>query len=89
MALKVLYMTRQPIETLEEGLLPDFAQKENRENTSLLLLEEGVTSRIVPDVQMYALRDDVLKRGGTAEVPLLTYSDVVKLVFEMDRVVVL
>lgn len=82
-------MTRQPIETLEEGLLPDFTQKENRHNISILLLEEGVVSGIIPDVQVYALRDDVLKYGITTTVPLVSYSDVVQLIFEMDRVIVL
>lgn len=85
----VLYMARRPLEELEEGILPDFREHGKYQDLSLLLLEEGVTSHYLPNVQTFAVRDDVLKYGVTTTVPLLTYEEVVKLLFEVDRVVVL
>ena len=86
---RVLYITRRPIKTLEEGIFPDVTGQDRCYNISFLLLEEGVTSHPVSDVQMFALRDDVVKHGVITTIPLLSYREVVSLVFEVDRVVVL
>lgn len=86
---KVLYMIRKPVEALEEGILPDFTDTEHQSNASILLLEDGVTSQHLPNVPVYALRDDVMQRGMTTSVPLISYQEIVKLVFEVDRVIVL
>lgn len=82
-------MARKPLETIEEGILPDFTDPDHQSNTSVLLLEDGVTSQHLPTVPIYALRDDVVERGVTTTVPLLSYHELVKLLFEVDRVIVL
>jgi len=86
---KILYMIRKPLNVIEEGLLPDFTSVRDHSNTSLLLLEDGVISQHVPNVPMHALSDDVIQRSVTTTVPLLSYQEVVRLLFDVDRVVVL
>lgn len=82
-------MIRTPLEKIEEGILPDLAHSEALKETSFLLLEEGFSSRLLPEGHTFTFPSDAGEPPSIASLPSLTCREVINLLFTMNRVVVL
>ena len=67
-------------------LVPD--QVSGRE-VSVILLQDGVTLTDLPTNRVYALSDDVRARHITPSYPVVSYADVLRMMFEADAVIAL
>ena len=56
---------------------------------SIILLQDGVTTTLPVLSRVYALSDDVLTRTLTKSYPLVSYADMLRMIFEADTVVAL
>ncbi len=59
------------------------------DNTTVVLLHEAVTLQNVPASRVFALAEDAAQRGITPSVPGISYKELLDLLFDADRVVVL
>lgn len=55
--------------------------------TSVVLIQDAVTLSQVPGHQVYALADDLAQRKATSRFPMISYRDLLRMIFEADRVV--
>lgn len=67
-------------------LVPD--QASGRE-VSVVLLQDGVTLTHLPTNRVYALSDDARVRHITPTYPVVSYADVLRMMFEADAVIAL
>lgn len=83
----------QVLYILAKGTLPDRAlfppAARSGERTSVVLIQEAVGLRQVPAQQVYALQDDAARRNVTSAFPMISYRDLLRMIFESDRVVAL
>ncbi len=56
---------------------------------SVVLLQDGVTLTDFPTNRVYALSDDVSARHITPIYPVISYADVLRMMFEADAVIAL
>jgi len=81
----------QVLYILAKGALPDRAlfppAVRAGEQTSVVLIQEAVGLQQVPGQQVYALQDDVAQRKVTSAFPTISYRDLLRMIFEADRVV--
>lgn len=83
MASTLLYLLRSgTVDPLLETAQPS-------EDTTAVLLHEAVTLEQVPASRVFALGEDAAERGVTPSVPTISYKELLDLIFEADRVVVL
>ena len=83
MASTLLYLLRTP--TLDPLLDPARAG----EDRTVVLLHDAVRLDNVPASRVYALAEDVAERGLTASAPAISYAELLDMVFDAERVVVL
>ncbi len=67
-------------------LVPDQA---SGSEVSVVLLQDGVTRTDLPTNRVYALSEDVHARHITATYPVVSYADVLRMMFEADAVIAL
>ena len=83
MASTLLYLLRtQTVDPLIEHVQPGV-------DTTVVLLQDAVALQNVPGSRVFALAEDVAERGVTSSAPSISYKQLLELVFEADRVVVL
>ena len=56
---------------------------------SVVLLQDGVSLIDLPTNRVYALSDDVRARHITPPYPVISYADVLRMMFEADAVIAL
>lgn len=54
-----------------------------------MLIQDGVTLTHLQAERVYALSDDVLARSITSSYPVVSYADVLRMMFEADTVIAL
>ena len=54
-----------------------------------MLIQDGVTLPHLQRNHVYALSDDVLARHVTSSYPVISYADVLRMMFEADAVIAL
>lgn len=59
------------------------------DDTTVVLLHDAVTLKDVPATRVFALAEDAAERGIAPSAPAISYKELVDLVFQADRVVVL
>jgi sulfur transfer complex TusBCD TusB component (DsrH family) len=84
--LKILYLLKDA-EPVRNDLLPS-DQSLDRE-VSVLLLQDGVRLTHVSVDRVYALSDDVHARNITSSYPVVSYADMLRMMFEADTVIAL
>ena len=83
---QVLYILAK--DTLpDRALFPPAPRADER--TSVVLIQDAVGLRQVPGEQVYALQDDVAQRRVTAAFPMISYRDLLRMIFQADRVMAL
>jgi sulfur transfer complex TusBCD TusB component (DsrH family) len=82
--MRILHIIRD----IDEARSLEVAREQQRRGheVSLLLIHDAVLSDIDFE-QVVAARDDVLARGGEVRYALVDYEDMVRTIFEHDRVV--
>lgn len=83
MASRLLYLLRT------DSMDPLLGDAQPDDETTVVLLQDAVGLTNVPASRVFALAEDVAARGTTAAVPEISYKQLVELLFEADRVVVL
>ncbi|MBI5166845.1 MAG: hypothetical protein HY998_03755 [candidate division NC10 bacterium] len=83
--MKILHIIRDPREQL--ALEVARYQADSRE-VSLLLIQDGVLADLMLDLPVYALTDDMEARGIQGRYLLVSYPEVVRLIFEHDKVII-
>ena len=82
--MKILYLLKDAV---PNDLLP-LDQSLDRE-VSILLLQDGVKLAHVSADRVYALSDDVRARNITSSYPVVSYADMLRMMFEADTVIAL
>jgi sulfur transfer complex TusBCD TusB component (DsrH family) len=83
---KILYLVKDPNPVRTDLLVSD--QTSGRE-VSVVLLQDGVSVTDLPTNRVYALSDDVRARHITPPYPVISYADVLRMMFEADAVIAL
>jgi hypothetical protein len=73
-------------DALSSGLFPKTSPDWD---TTIVLIEDGVLLKDVPGTRVFALAEDAVSRRVTPSFPLVSYVDMLKLMFEAERVVAL
>lgn len=83
--MRILHLLR----SLEDERAWDTARREleGGHEVTLLLLHDAVLTPLSFEGRVFACRDDVLARGGRCTYPAVDYADMVKMIFDHDRVV--
>jgi len=55
----------------------------------IVLLQDGVTLTHLPAHRIYALSDDATSRQVTSTYPMISYGDMLRMIFEADAVIAL
>ena len=74
-------------QAVSSGLLPK--DLIGNQESSVVLIEDAVTIKEFPGEAVYVLAEDAAVRKVTPVFPKVSYADMVKLIFEADRVVAL
>ena len=83
MASTLLYLLRtQTVDPLLQKAQPGV-------DTTVILLHDAVRLQNVPASHVYALAEDAAQRGVKPSAPAISYRELLDLVFQADRVVVL
>jgi hypothetical protein len=83
---KVLYIVSDT-HTLTSGLLPKETSPDLE--TTVVLIEDAVVLRDIPARRVFALSEDLASRKTTSTFPMVSYADMLKLMFEADTVIAL
>ena len=83
---KILYLLKDT-EPAHADLIPGSPPSESE--VSVILLQDGVTMTLPGVSRVYALSDDVVTRTVTTSYPLVSYADMLRLIFDSDVVVAL
>jgi sulfur transfer complex TusBCD TusB component (DsrH family) len=83
---KILYLVKDSTPVRPDLLRPD--QRPDREE-SVVLLQGGVTLTDLPTNHVYALSEDVRARHITPPYPVISYRDLLRMMFEADVVIAL
>ena len=59
------------------------------QETSVLLIEDGVALTDVPSSHVFSLAEDVVTRKVTPAFPTISYEEMLRLMFEADSVIAL
>lgn len=83
MASTLLYLLRtQTVDPLIQETQPGV-------DTTVVLLHDAVTLQDLPASRIFTLAEDAAERGVRPTAPVISYKQLLDLVFEADRVVVL
>jgi sulfur transfer complex TusBCD TusB component (DsrH family) len=83
---KILYLVKDPNPVRTDLLASD--QTSDRE-VWVVLLQDGVSLTDLPTNRVYVLSDDVHARHITPPYPVISYADVLRMMFEADAVIAL
>jgi sulfur transfer complex TusBCD TusB component (DsrH family) len=83
---KILYLVKDPHPIRTALLASDLPS--GRE-VSVVLLQDGVSLTDLPTNRVYVLSDDVRARHITPSYPVISYTDVLRMMFEADAVIAL
>ena len=83
---KVLYIISNGDSLRSDLVLPAAGADQE---TSVVLIEAGVTLTDVPSSHVFALAEDVAARNVTPAFPTVSYEEMLRLMFEADSVVAL
>ena len=81
---KLLYIVSKA-SSLSSGLIPSKSSPDRE--VSVLLIQDGVSLTEVPGTRVFALGEDAVSRRITPAYPMVSYQDMLKLLFEADTVV--
>lgn len=84
---KILYLLTKAPGQSSLNLLPKSPR--TGEEISVILLQDGIFHRQVAVSHVYALSDDGVSKSANSSFPSVSYQDVLRMMFEADRVVVL
>jgi sulfur transfer complex TusBCD TusB component (DsrH family) len=82
---KVLYILGKP--QAPNPPLPAGSGSDSR--SSVVLIQEAVTLSQVPGDDVFALGEDLAARQATSRFPVISYADLLRMIFEADSVVAL
>lgn len=80
----ILYLVGKDPTPLSQSLF-----KTDSQDTSVILIQEAVSSVQVPISRVSALSEDVSSRNAMSSLPTLSYQDVLRSIFEADAVIAL
>jgi sulfur transfer complex TusBCD TusB component (DsrH family) len=83
---KILYLVKEAAPVGSE-LLP--SNPPPGAEASIVLIQDGVTLTHLQTNHVYALSDDVRVRNITSSYPVISYADVLRMMFEADTVIAL
>lgn len=83
---KILYLVKDSKPVRPDILRPD--QRPDREE-SVVLLQDGVTLTDLPTNHVYALSEDVRARHITPPYPVISYGELLRMMFEADVIIAL
>jgi sulfur transfer complex TusBCD TusB component (DsrH family) len=83
---KILYLVKDSNPARTDLLASD--QTSGKE-IAVVLLQDGVSLTDLPTNRVYALFDDVRARHITPSYPVISYADVLRMMFEADAVIAL
>jgi sulfur transfer complex TusBCD TusB component (DsrH family) len=83
---KILYLVKHSLSAHADVFVSD--QTPNSE-VSVVLLQDGVTRTHLAAHRVYALSDDVAARHVTPSYPVISYTDMLRMIFEADAVIAL
>ena len=84
---KILYLLTKTPEAIDEALLPPLGRQ--GEQATIVLLEEAVRLQGLGGHPVSVLEEDVKQRGLTSPFRMISYQDLLRLVFEADAVIAL
>ncbi|MER3424405.1 MAG: hypothetical protein C4293_15495 [Nitrospiraceae bacterium] len=84
---KVLYLVSK--ESLEFFRNLIAAHPSSEQHISVVLIHDGVGLREIPARRVYVLSDDVASRNVTPAFPMISYAEMLRMMFDADSVVAL
>lgn len=84
---KTLYIVTKAPGKEGFSLLP--STPASRENSSVVLAQDGVTHQGLSFSRVFALSDDVIPKKSTSPFPFVSYEGLLRMIFEEDNVAVL
>ena len=84
---KTLYIVSKGPDRNGISLLP--ADPVSEQDTSVVLIQDGVTDQTLPFSYVYVLSDDVLSKKLISPFPSVSYQDLLRMIFEAEMVAVL
>ena len=72
-----------------EASLPFLPKEAPGETVSVILVQDAVSLAAVPGDHVYALANDTASSGVPPAYRIISYEDMVRMIFEVDRVVAL
>lgn len=82
---KVLYLLSRPLGEIPKSLLTPSASSD--EEVSVILIEDGVGLDQAPGQLVYALAEDVASRKNESKLSMVSYRDMLRMIFEADTVI--
>ncbi|MDQ6733061.1 MAG: DsrH/TusB family sulfur relay protein [Nitrospirota bacterium] len=83
---KILYLVKEAT-PVGSDLFPSYPPTDTE--VSVVLIQDGVTLTHLQTERVYVLSDDVLARNITSSYPVVSYADVLRMMFEADTVIAL
>jgi sulfur transfer complex TusBCD TusB component (DsrH family) len=83
---KILYLVKEAT-PVGSDLIPTYPPPDTE--VSVVLIQDGVILTHLQMDRVYALSDDVIARRITSSYPIVSYADVLGMMFEADTVIVL
>ena len=84
---KTLYIVSKGPERNGTSLLP--IDPVSEQDTSVVLIQDGVTHQTLPFSHVYVLSDDVLSKKLISPFPSVSYQYLLRMIFEAETVAVL
>lgn len=80
---KYLHLIKEP----PDGLALEFLNRENiLKRSTIILIGDGVYCENIKSKDIYLVKEDAEERGIETKYPLITYDEVVKKIFEYQKV---
>ena len=84
---KTLYIVSKGPDQNGISLLP--VDPVSEQDTSVVLIQDGVTHQTLPFSYVYVLSDDVLSKKLISPFPSVSYQDLLRMIFKAEMVAVL
>jgi sulfur transfer complex TusBCD TusB component (DsrH family) len=84
---KTLYIVSKGPDRDGASLLPDRSVSE--QDVSVVLIQDGAAHQTLPFTHVYILSDDVLSGKLSSPFPSVSYQDLLRMIFEAEKVAVL
>ena len=83
---KLLYLVKDSEGVRRDTLVPD---QSSEAEVTVVLVQDGVMLTHVPVHRVYALSDDAATRHITSSYPVVSYADLLRMMFDADAVIAL